>query len=124
MKKIVVSNLFGGDYKEMAIDAIEQQIAAAIGKISRIKPPVLYPPGQDTIISFPKDPSVESPGIPILIEVELIEEGAGVKSSSIKNLANLIQQKVLSIRGFESRTVWVSVRALDNGKPLKIGIAQ
>lgn len=132
MKKIVVLNLVDGDYREKIIDAMEQEMVAAIRKISHIKPPILHPPNQDTTISFPKDPSVLPPldpsqsesGIPISIELQLIEEGARIKLSDVKNVANLIQQNILSIRGFESRTVWVDVKAFDNGKPVRVGVAQ
>lgn len=131
MKKIVVLNLVDGDYREMIIDALEKAMADAIKKMGRIKPPVLYPPNQDTIISFPRDPSVLSPhdptsqsGIPISIELQLIEEGARIRSSDVKNLANILQQRILSIRGFDKRTVWVDVKALDDGKPIRIGVAQ
>lgn len=130
MKKIVVLNLIDKDYRETVIDVIEQTMADAIKKISRIKTPRLYPPNQDTTISFPKDPSVLSPddpnqsGIPISIEVQLLEEGTQIRASDVKNLANILQQKILSLILFEKRTVWVDVKAFDNGKPVRVGIAQ
>jgi len=130
MKKIVVLNLVDSDYREEVIEALEKTMADAIKKISRIRPPVLHPPNQDTIISFPKDPSVLLPrdpsqsGIPISIEVQLIEEGTQIRKSDVKNLANILQQRVLLLIVFEKRTVWVDVKAFDNGRPIRVGIAQ
>ena len=80
---VIVHNLLENDYSEDRIGSIEKAINHAIA-VSTSYMDMLEPSEENMVFSFPRDPSVISASIPVIVNVDFIYAGTAMQAK-IKN---------------------------------------
>lgn len=95
---VVVYNLLPDDYGENRLKQIEKAIISTIKYFDDGR--YLYASDDNTALSFPQDPSVKSPEIPVMVNIRFHN---GIRDSVISSvretIANSLQSAVFKERG-------------------------
>lgn len=111
MPLIVVYNLAEKEFGGSIIDMIEKAITTAVLGV-----PELELTKDDISFSFPRDPSVESDTVPVMIIVELLFDKPKRTDAVRQRLAKEIAQTFKALPGNDNRMIEVAVKRFDPKK--------
>jgi len=106
---VIVYNLLPGDYEKERVEQIESDIVGIIREVD--KGSYRYASEKNTALSFPLDPSVKSPEVPVMVSVRFHN---GIRDGAVIEAREMIKGN-LRLTAFKGRgDVIVDIHSLIN----------